>query len=235
MGSRFTSNRSSNVTRRRAHHAGSWYSAIPEELDAMLGSFLDAARMENHSNCNNSNDDDDHHHEKGQVQNCNIPRAIISPHAGFSYSGSTAAYAYLALHEAITSSHKNNETLTIVVLHPSHHVYLDYCALSSVDFIETPLGILNVDHRLRDEILQCSNLFQSMNKHVDEAEHSGEMQYPFIAKILGDAKVTSENFKVLPIMVGSMKNGMEAVYGKLLAPVLARKGNCVARFATYVN
>jgi AmmeMemoRadiSam system protein B len=56
-----------------------------------------------------------------------VPRASISPHAGFQYSGPCAAYSFLALKEALSS---NPSLRTVVVLHPSHHVYLDGCAVS---------------------------------------------------------------------------------------------------------
>lgn len=208
---------------RRAHHAGSWYSSDPTELNELLTSYLqDAANANANANatCTSMNGNG----------NRNIPRAIISPHAGFSYSGQTAAYAYIALQEAIVARNKqkNDHKLTIVVLHPSHHhVYLDSCAVSSVDVIETPIGSLNVDSSLREEILEVSSMFQSMNRCVDEEEHSGEMQYPFIAKVIHDCKcqsVSIEDIQVLPIMVGALSRGKEDIYGKLLAPILARQG-----------
>lgn len=214
---------------RKAYHAGSWYSDDHDELNHMLTSFLSSAHQELSSNDNNNN--------------CNnsIPRAIISPHAGFSYSGPTAAYAYAALHEALTAryntynvahSHTNTQQkpLTIVVLHPSHHVYLDNaCALSSVDVLDTPLGRLQVAHDLREELLSSGH-FTTMNRSVDEAEHSGEMQYPFIAKVVHDVMQNYEggfvgngSVSVLPIMVGSLRTEKERFFGKVLAPVLARK------------
>ena len=60
-----------------------------------------------------------------------------------------------------------------------------------------------------------------MQKDVDEAEHSGEMQYPYIAKILNDSHKT-ESISVLPVMCGNLSTAKEAAYGKLLAPILAR-------------
>ena len=76
----------------------------------------------------------------------------------------------------------------ILVFHPSHHVYLDGCAISGANVIETPIGNLPVDTELRTEILQLGggNKFDIMEQSVDEAEHSGEMQYPYIAKVIND-------------------------------------------------
>ncbi|KAL3902326.1 MAG: hypothetical protein SGARI_005893 [Bacillariaceae sp.] len=59
-----------------------------------------------------------------------------------------------------------------------------------------------------------------MEQGVDEAEHSGEMQYPYIAKILRDTR--KRMIPVLPIMCGNLSTSKEASYGKLLAPIMAR-------------
>lgn len=66
-----------------------------------------------------------------------------------------------------------------------------------------------------------------MTQGVDEREHSGEMQYPFIAKVIDDmaeqniSEHDSIGVKVLPIMVGSIKTKNEEEFGKLLAPFLS--------------
>lgn len=117
---------------RRAHHAGSWYSEEPNELDEALANYLAKAMVassksssdvayetESTTDSENGNVDRDRH--------TGVPRASISPHAGFQYSGPTAAYSYLALKEALIS---NPSLRTVVVLHPSHHIYLDGCAVS---------------------------------------------------------------------------------------------------------
>ena len=68
-----------------------------------------------------------------------------------------------------------------------------------------------------------------MSQGVDEREHSGEMQYPFIAKIIQDleAQSTSKHdiydVKVLPIMLGAIKTSREESFGKLLAPFLSHE------------
>jgi hypothetical protein len=98
---------------RKAKHAGSWYESSPSALNATLSSYLTDARE--------ASDD-----ERGTRPDRDSPRAIISPHAGFSYSGPTAAYAYMALGEALSTS----SIKSIVVLHPSHHVRLNGCAVS---------------------------------------------------------------------------------------------------------
>lgn len=183
---------------RRAYHAGSWYDSDKLALDATLSKFFaDAAQNQRPSVLG-------------------IPRACICPHAGFSYSGPTAAYSYLALKEALE---RNPSIRTIVVLHPSHHVFLESLLISGASTIETPLMNLAVDDVLREKLLSTGK-FDLMNQRVDEHEHSGEMQYPFLAKIFMSV-CSQEQIKVLPIMVGSIRANKEESYGKLIAPYLA--------------
>jgi AmmeMemoRadiSam system protein B len=194
-----SSSLSSNYSR-RAHHAGNWYDGDKNSLDATLTGFLSDASKNSPNNTTMEG----------------IPRACICPHAGFSYSGPTAAYSYLALHEALD---RNPLIGTIVVLHPSHHVYLQSCAISGACTLETPLMNLTVDAALRDQLLS-TKMFQMMDRGTDEHEHSGEMQYPFIAKVIMSVCPQRE-IKVLPIMVGSMRPDKEELFGRLIASCLA--------------
>jgi AmmeMemoRadiSam system protein B len=191
---------------RVAHHAGSWYSSSPTDLDLQLSSLLTAA-------------------ENGGTETSegeNPLRGIICPHAGYSYSGPTAAFSYR--HLAIEMAKEDSPITQILVLHPSHHVYLDGCAVSGASQLETPLGNIMVDDELRQEILGLvspRSVFEVLEQSVDEREHSGEMQYPYIAKALLKANKLA-SVKVLSIMCGNISASQEEDYGKLLAPIVGR-------------
>jgi AmmeMemoRadiSam system protein B len=90
--------------------------------------------------------------------------------------------------------------------------------------LETPVGNPTVDESLRQEILALKSAgnskFTTMSKRQDENEHSGEMQYPYIAKILSDAQ--RQNITVTPVMCGSLSTELEIVYGQLLSEIIAR-------------
>ena len=190
---------------RRAYHAGSWYSSDGDSLDKTLSEYLNEAASWQST-------------EQQQQQQQKQPlRAIICPHAGYSYSGPTAAFSYLHLQQEL--SKKTTPITTILILHPSHHVYLDGIAVSGATQIETPCGNLQIDNDIRQEILSVgSGKVSIMSQRDDEREHSGEMQYPFIAKACGN----NDTIKVLPIMCGSISNRTEEFYGKLLADFVAR-------------
>jgi len=192
---------------RKAYHGGSWYESNPEELYDTLSPYLKAAE-EDPTSANKSS------------SRSKVSRGIISPHAGFAYSGSTAAYAYLGLDEFLKSSNSPS-VVTVVVLHPSHHVYLDGCAVSGASTIETPLCDLLVDESLRSELL-ATGIFTTMDQTTDEREHSGEMQFPYIAKLFVDCNRKPGKMKVLPIMVGALSTDKEKIFGKILSTYLAR-------------
>lgn len=60
-----------------------------------------------------------------------------------------------------------------------------------------------------------------MTKRMDEEEHSGEMQYPFIAHIYNQfTNDKKKQIQILPIMVGSTSKSNQ--YGQILAPILSR-------------
>jgi AmmeMemoRadiSam system protein B len=226
---------------RRAHHAGSWYEDDATELRDALESYLRDAVEESPSLLllgqpqPSQRDGDESPSPPPSPRK--ILRGAIVPHAGYRYSGRTAAHAYAALRDALSPSPGVSSSAAaaiehVIVLHPSHHAYLDGCAVSGARELQTPLGPLPVDDRLRSEVLQlscrgdgsCSKLsFTLMSQRDDEHEHSGEMQYPYLAHVLASSAVgRKRHVSVLPIMVGALSTSQEERYGRLLAPILAR-------------
>lgn len=135
-------------------------------------------------------------------------KIIIAPHAGYSYSGSTAAFAYAAIDAQNVD--------TIFLLGPSHHEYLgSACALSSCSVYETPLGDIPLNTSILDRLERSSNAFKRMNIKTDTDEHSLEMHLPFIKKVMADS-----SFTLVPILVGSPTMETETNLAKVLAPYL---------------
>jgi len=135
-------------------------------------------------------------------------KAIISPHAGYQYCGSCAAHAYKELDSRVSK---------IFILGPSHYVRLSGIVLSPATIYETPLGNLNIDHEIYQQ-LYATNLFEEMTLSADEEEHSIELQLPFIFKAMSNR---TEPYTIVPMMVGSLKSDREAEYGKILSKYLA--------------
>ncbi|MBO1924944.1 AmmeMemoRadiSam system protein B [Thiomicrorhabdus sp. 6S3-12] len=127
---------------------------------------------------------------KGNKVETAIPRAIIVPHAGYIYSGETAAKGFELWKGA------QDKIRTVVVIGPAHRV--GFRGVSTVDFaaLATPLGELGLDAKLRDELLQRFD-FLSIHNAAHADEHSLEVELPFIKYLLPDAQV-------LPLLNGSV-------------------------------
>ena len=106
------------------------------------------------------------------------PRAIIVPHAGYIYSAFTANVAYRLL--------ENAHAKKVVVIGPSHRVYLKGTSVSDYDQYETPFGALNIDHTLVNELKENFGLSFIPDAHH---EHSTEVQMPFIKSYDPEASV----------------------------------------------
>ncbi|XP_029820980.1 protein MEMO1 [Manacus vitellinus] len=175
---------------REASHAGSWYTASGPQLNAQLEGWL------------------------SQVQSTKRPaRAIIAPHAGYTYCGSCAAHAYKQVDPNITRK--------IFILGPSHHVPLSRCALSSVDIYRTPLYDLRIDQKIYGELWK-TGMFERMSLQTDEDEHSIEMHLPYTAKAMESHK---DEFTIIPVLVGALSESKEQEFGKLFSKYLADPSN----------
>lgn len=132
-------------------------------------------------------------------------KALVSPHAGYRYSGPTAAWGFSSIDRAAVRK--------IFVLGPSHHVPLDHVALpnSAVEAYETPFGLIPLDVPILNE-LRATRAFSEFSVRQDEEEHSVEMQLPFVKHVMGD-----QEFTLIPMVVGNTSPSTEAAYGRILA------------------
>ncbi|KAK4236466.1 protein MEMO1 [Achaetomium macrosporum] len=186
---------------REASHAGSWYKHDAEELSSQLDSFLGRV--------------------PATLDGSDLPipgaRVIIAPHAGYSYSGPCAAWAYKALD--LRSAKR------VFILGPSHTYYLRGCALTTFDRYETPFGDLVVDKATISELRQTGR-FSDMPPRRDVDEHSLEMHIPYLWKRLeqtfGDD--SSSYPPIVPILVGDGSEEEEKSFGQVLSRYLKDPG-----------
>ncbi|KAN0065777.1 hypothetical protein ACQY0O_000907 [Thecaphora frezii] len=198
---------------RAASHAGSWYTDDGSELDASLSGWLHDVEPSAVPSPTASAVSTDKQNASGSglelpVKDC---RAIIAPHAGYSYSGPAAAWAYRCIN---TTGIKR-----VFILGPSHHVYLNGCALSEVDEYETPIGNLKIDKEVNAQLASTGE-FETMSQSVDEDEHSLEMHLPYVKKVFEGCDI-----QIVPIMVGAISTQKEDHFGRLLAPYLRDENN----------
>jgi len=132
---------------------------------------------------------------------------IMSPHAGYSFSGQVAAYAY----REIRGRHYD----TVVILGPSHHVYLRGVSVGTWDAYETPLGRVPVNRDLVNALLGVEEFF-SFSEEAHTREHSVETQLPFLQRVLRD-------FDIVPMVMGTSPMRELKGIGKALASVIKGK------------
>lgn len=115
-------------------------------------------------------------------------RAYVVPHAGYRYSGTTAAMVYARLRAVAADVRR------VILIGPSHYELLRGCAVPSAPVWQTPLGGVRIDEELCLELAQDGHVTISDAPHM--AEHSLEVQLPFLQRALGP------DVPVLPIAVG---------------------------------
>lgn len=205
--------------RRKAYHAGSWYADDAEQLEEQLKDFMDQANDSTFSSDRTSNPT-----TTTSSLDPSMLRAIITPHAGYAYSGKTAGHSFLPVLRELRTS--GSTIRRILLLHPSHHLHLPgRCAVSNASILETPVGNLKVDDELRNELLRIPGI-STMTKSEDEHEHSGEMQLPFLALCQRLAQASNDGVQkevtVTPLMVGSLNPQEETRFGQALCAIIAQ-------------
>jgi len=116
-------------------------------------------------------------------------KALILPHAGYIYSGWTAAHANRVL--------EKKQYERIIVMGPDHHIGFSNAAISDVSDYRTPLGVVKL-HPDSVELRSKAGLFRSVPAS-DSAEHSIEVVLPFLQYSLKD-------FKLVPIVFGRVED-----------------------------
>lgn len=150
---------------RRSVIAGSWYPGEPSTLRRDIAEYL------NH------------------VQDVNIAgdvMGIVTPHAGYIYSGQVAAHAYKVV--------QGRQYDAVILIGPSHRIAFSGVSIYGRGAYETPLGEIPIDEHLAGIIKEGSRIVVDYPA-AHEQEHSLEIQLPFLQVVLGD-------FPLVPIVMG---------------------------------
>jgi len=140
--------------------------------------------------------------------------ALVSPHAGYVYSGPVAAYGFAAA--------KGKSYDTAVVVGPSHGARFSGAALSASDYWETPLGKVAIDRELGRELSALDSRFHEDDR-AQADEHSLEVQLPFLQRTL-------KGFKLLPIQIADFSPRNLGAIAQALATAL--KGHNILLIAS---
>ncbi|KFI45179.1 AmmeMemoRadiSam system protein B [Bifidobacterium biavatii] len=162
---------------RPAAVAGSFYPSDPGELKDMIDRQLDYARTLLH--------------DSGFAWRlpAGAPKTVIVPHAGYVYSGTTAALAYALLERGRGTIRR------AVIIGPTHRVAVRGVACPSAAAFQTPLGTVPVDRDVeRRALAEVPSL--TVNDATHAREHAVEVQIPFLQRVLGDG------LSVVPLNAG---------------------------------
>ena len=167
----------------------------------------------------------DRHLRAARAEDINQLRALICPHAGYRFSGPTAAFAYKQL--------IGRDIDTVIVLAPSHYADFEGASIPEADAYRTPLGLIRLSP-LADELAKVKPFVRECPCRVQRPgwagaspkkppppgedtphtwEHSLEVQLPFLQKVLGD-------FSLVPVVLGRVD---PAAVAKALAGRLDEK------------
>ncbi|MBN2388739.1 MAG: AmmeMemoRadiSam system protein B [Anaerolineales bacterium] len=167
--------------------AGTWYEGNASALARRVDEYLDQAELPE---------------LPGEVV------AVIAPHAGYTYSGPVAGYAFAAV--------RGRRVDLAVVVSPMHQPYAEPLLTSAHASYATPLGEVPLDKEALaalDAALQA-DLGQGLTPVAYDREHSLEIELPFLQRALeGD-------FKLLPLMLRAQSAQISQGVGAALAEVL---------------
>jgi len=103
---------------------------------------------------------------------------IVSPHAGYIYSGPVAAHGYSRLAS-------DGLPGTFIIIGPNHTGYGSGVSIMTEGSWETPLGQLPIDSTLAKKIQKAASIID-INEEAHAFEHSIEVQLPFIQFLYGN-------------------------------------------------
>lgn len=176
---------------RPAQLAGQWYPANPQHLAEEVDRYISAANMDVLD---------------GEVV------AVMSPHAGYMYSGSVAGYAFSAI--------KDLSPELVVMISPMHQPYYAQVMTTAHSAYQTPLGLIPVN---RESIDCLSAILKNeagvkLTEVAHDPEHSLEIELPFLQRAL------NSGYQILPIMLRDQSAVMARYLAKALTQALVQLG-----------
>ncbi len=176
--------------------AGAWYPGDPDDLARLVDRLLDAV---------NPIDGD--------------PLGLIAPHAGYAYSGPTAARAF----KQMAAAHaRGNPYDVAVIIAADHHPPVSHpISVWARGGFATPLGVVPVDEELAQALVAASFRI-TFDPEAHAGEHPIEMQLPFLQR-------ACPGCAIVPILMGQRdRHTVNALSEALLANLGRRRAVIIA-------
>jgi MEMO1 family protein len=177
----------STPTNRRPCVAGKFYPGDKNRLAAVLKTMFGDAKPHNEANL----------------------LAVVSPHAGYVYSGRVAAAAFGQIDP-------NRQFERIFLIGSSHRTYFDGASVYNQGNYLTPLGESIVDTELANKFINENDCFR-YSSEADLNEHSLEVQLPFLQYRL------KTNYKIVPIIIATQSKDTIIKIANVLKPFFNQK------------
>lgn len=168
---------------RAATKAGTWYPGDSEQLARLVDEMLNEA-------------------SPPAIDGAPV-RVLIAPHAGYPYSGTTAASAYKLV--------RGKSYRRVIVLGPDHRGGFSGLSIPDVTHYRTPLGTIPLDLDALAELKRSPLVATGAGHHTQE--HSIEIQLPFLQRAL------APGWKLVPILVGDLGAEDSAQAAAILRPL----------------
>lgn len=182
---------------REAAFAGSWYPGNANELNREMKNFFETHKLGP---------------KKEPIVNEEGAReiiSIISPHAGYFYSGAVAANGYCALAD-------DGRPDLFIIIGINHHTYtVEPASVQTSGKWNTPLGQAIIDSEIAKKILKKDFIFD--NSSIHRQEHSLELQLPFIQYVFGP------DVNIVPIIISASNFKAFKVIGESVASAIVDK------------
>ncbi|MCP4179458.1 MAG: AmmeMemoRadiSam system protein B [bacterium] len=162
--------------------AGKWYTDKPDILKKQVDSYLNNVK-------------------ERQLKNV---IALILPHAGYMYSGYTAAYGIKEV--------QGKKFSRVIILGPSHYAYLyNKISVPNLEYYQTPLGKIELDREFINKLEKLPETRSNIRLH--RVEHSIQIELPLLQASLG-------KFKLVPILIGHLDNNTALKLGRELSKMI---------------
>jgi MEMO1 family protein len=139
--------------------------------------------------------------------------AVVSPHAGYIYSGGVAAKTF---GQVVVPE-------TVIILGPNHHGQGTEIALSTTTW-EMPMGEVRIDSDLAENLLAKSSLIKK-DELAHRFEHSLEVQIPFLQQM-------QQHLTIVPLVISHISYPMCEKVAAVIAECIKESGKDVLLVAS---
>ena len=166
------------VVTRKPAVAGQFYPGDPGRLRSVVREFLHQADVEP---------------APEQVA------ALVAPHAGYPFSGPSAAYAYKRV--------EGKRPGRVILVGCSHRYAIETASTAGRGVFDTPVGAFPIDEAFAGEVIRLTG---NVPVEPHRLEHSLEVQLPFLEAVIGVVPV-------VPILFGAPPSQWHGEFGQRLA------------------